>query len=138
MSMSSNVRRHQWNTEGPFPDDTPVTVRYDPTGRAGDDRDRWPLLAGTVVGRVGEDEWDVAVDDPRAIRNVNGETITPYVYRNGSELTAITHREWSELMDHGAAQARHQKTNNHTASSAGDLDGPPSVQNPQVGPGPLL
>ena len=95
------MRRYQWNTDGPFPDDAPVAVRYDPTGRAGNDRDRWPVMAGTIVGRVGDDEWEVTVDDPRAAYQMDGETSIPYVYRNGNELTVITQREWSELIEDG-------------------------------------
>ena len=82
---------HLWNTDGPFPDGTPVAVRY-PTGRGDGDIG----FAGTVVGRFGTNEWEVALDDPRM---ASGQESSP-LFRWGDErLKVLTDREWSELVD---------------------------------------
>lgn len=83
--------RHLWNTRGLFPDDTPVAVRY-PAGR--DDREIW--LAGTIVGRFGPDEWEVAVDDPRV---APGWEEPPLVRCGAERMRVLTDREWSDLVD---------------------------------------
>ena len=89
------------NTDGPLP-----TTLWSPcgfaerVGRAGHVAER----AGTVVGRVEEDEWEVAVDDPRATEKPGGWEWSPYVYRSRDEMRVLTMSESHEMM----AEADHE------------------------------
>lgn len=94
--------RHWLSTDGPFPDDTLFTVRFSPSGSGG--RTTWPERAGTVVGRVEEDEWEVAVGDPRATEKRGSEEWSPYVYRSRDEMRVLTMSESDEMM----AEADHE------------------------------
>ncbi len=84
-------------TANPFPDGSPVEVRYPltPEQEAGP-RHAWPWLPGTVRSRCGSDEWDVLVEarelttledgSPALPGTPEHELCYPCVFRDASEL----------------------------------------------------
>ncbi|RVX41163.1 hypothetical protein EDD27_3634 [Nonomuraea polychroma] len=73
----------------PFPDASPVRVRYPLT--AGDtDETWWPWLMGLVVGRVAPGEWDVVVIDDRLVEGLDagGNPVYP-VCRRAAEAIRL-------------------------------------------------
>ena len=76
----------------PFPDETPVLVRYprDEQEKQGD-REAWPWLPGTVLSRCGPDEWEVLVEAPELATDEDGELWYPCCFRDASELRLREH-----------------------------------------------
>lgn len=69
----------------PFPDETPVQVRYPLTSeQEHSDREAWPWLPGSILQRCGPDEWSVAVAVPE-LETVDG---FPVCFRDSTELRA--------------------------------------------------
>ena len=72
-------RAHMTSTDddNPFPDRAAVLVRY-PRSKAGEqgDRSAWPWLAGEIVSRCAEDEWQVCVED-RTVAELEDGTTSP-------------------------------------------------------------
>jgi hypothetical protein len=54
---------HDEGTDGRFPDQSPVEVRYPRSEHEEQgDRERWPWLPGTIAGQCAPDEWCVCVE----------------------------------------------------------------------------
>jgi hypothetical protein len=70
-----------------FAEDDPVLVRF-PRDKAEEQgsREAWPWLPGTVLQQVGEDEWDVLVEDPGLAEARDDGLWFPCCFRDGSEL----------------------------------------------------
>ena len=76
----------------PFPDETPVLVRYPRTeAEAQGDREAWPWLPGTVLQQVGPDEWQVCVEVPELAEAEGGELWYPCCFRDAGELRLREH-----------------------------------------------
>jgi hypothetical protein len=87
----------EYANDGQWPDETAVLVRFPRDKREEDgDRAAWPWLPGTVLQQVGEDEWQVCVEDMAVAVREDGSRPTPRTpphrlyypccYRDGSEL----------------------------------------------------
>ena len=70
-----------------FAEDDPVLVRF-PRDKAEEQgsREAWPWLPGTVLQQVGEDEWDVLVEDPGLAEARDGGLWYPVCFRDCTEL----------------------------------------------------
>lgn len=79
------------NDNSPFPNDTEVLVRFARSGQQAD-RSAWPWLPGVIQQRMGEDEWQVCVEDMSVAALEDGTTPPdddlwfPTCYRDRSEL----------------------------------------------------
>jgi hypothetical protein len=80
-----------------FAEDVAVMVRYPrTTEEERGDRARWPWLPGTVLQRVGPDEWQVCVEDLAVAVRADGSKPTartprrhlyyPMCFRDASEI----------------------------------------------------
>jgi hypothetical protein len=81
----------------PYPDGTPILVRYPCTeAEQQADREQWPYLPGTIEQRVGEDEWQVIVQD-RAVAELEDGTAPPDATPDENLWHPVVYRDRSEI-----------------------------------------
>jgi hypothetical protein len=92
------------DTDGRFPDDSPVRVRY-PRNRHEEQGNRlaWPWLPGSILGQCGPEEWHVCVEadelatlddgSPAPDGTADRELLYPCCFRDASEIRRVTDGE---------------------------------------------
>jgi hypothetical protein len=83
--------------DGRFPDDSTVLVLFPQPGTDERDRASWAWMPGTVLGQCGPDEWHIVIDGREDLADrdqESGEMLYPAVYRDSSEIRAVSVAEW--------------------------------------------
>jgi hypothetical protein len=93
---------HHELSDGMLADETPVFVRYPRTSEEKQgDRARWPWLTGTVLQRVGPDEFQIVVEDLAVAVRQDGSRPTPRTPRRNL-FFPMCYRDSSEIKLRGA------------------------------------